>query len=120
MEHVFDGVTNPDVAGLHQLRVSTSSDASGSAGYCLAAGGAIEGNVIDGAQHGVDGGLLQACVTESRPCYTTPIGGRGLFSAFVPLGSYVLTVYPQSRSLKEATIPARWPSLGLGASRARP
>ncbi len=102
---VFDGVTNTDVAGLHLLRVSTSTDASGSAGYSLAAGAAIEGTLIDSEHNAVDGGLLQACLSKTRLCYTTPIGSGGLFSAFVPPGSYVLTAYPQSKYLAEATAP---------------
>jgi hypothetical protein len=105
VEMVFEGVTNPDVAGLAQLRVSTSTDASGSAGYSLAASGAIEGNAIDSEHNVVEGGLLQACATKSRLCYTTPIGRAGRFSTFLPLGSYVLTVYPQSSYLEEATSP---------------
>ena len=102
---VFDGVTNASVAGDHQLRVSTSTDASGSAAYRLVAGGTVEGTVIDNEHNVVPSGLVQACLSASRTCYTAQIGATGLFNLFVPLGAYALTAYPKSQFLSEATAP---------------
>ena len=102
---VFDGVTNASAAGDHQLRVSTSTDASGSAEYRLVAGGALEGRVIDNEHNVVPSGLVQACLSANRTCYTAQIGATGLFSLFVPLGAYALTAYPKSPFLSEATAP---------------
>jgi hypothetical protein len=104
---VFDGVTNGTAAGAHRLGVSTSTDASGSATYTLVAGGALEGKVIDSEHNVVPSGLVQACLSTSRTCYTAQIGETGLFSLFVPLGAYALTAYPTSQFLSEATAPGR-------------
>ena len=102
---VFDGVTNGSAAGAHRLGVSTSTDASGSATYTLVAGGSLEGRVIDSEHNVVPSGLVQACLSTSRTCYTAPIGATGLFSLFVPLGAYALTAYPKSPFLSVATAP---------------
>jgi hypothetical protein len=105
VEVVFDGVTNGSASGANRLRVSTSTDASGSATYRLVAGAALEGRVIDSEHNVVTGGLVQACLSTSRTCYTAQIGETGLFSMFVPPGAYALTAYPQSQFLSMATAP---------------
>ena len=102
---VFDGATNASVAGTHSLGVSTSTDAGGRATYALVASGALEGRVIDSEHNVVQGGIVQACLSTNRTCYTAQISETGLYVLFVPLGTYALTAYPQSKFLGEATAP---------------
>ena len=67
VQMVFDGAVNASAAGAHGLRVSTSTDAGGSATYRLEAGGALEGRVVDSEHNVVPAGIVQACLSTSGP-----------------------------------------------------